>query len=375
MEIEELIRIVNLDFYTGVPDSLLRPLCDYLIKKYGTNPAHHVIAANEGNCTAIGAGYYLASGRVPVVYMQNSGEGNMINPAASLLHPEVYAVPMLFIVGWRGEPGVYDEPQHIYQGKITGKLLDDLGIETFIIRRDSGRQEVEEAMKKFRHVFDMGGQAAFIICKDALIYKEEVHYKNGYQMVREDIIRHIVSVSGKDPIVSTTGKASRELYEIREQMGTGHDKDFLTVGSMGHSSSIALGIALQKQAARIWCIDGDGAVLMHMGSMAVIGSTSPDNLIHIVINNESHETVGGMPTAAKTTDLVLAARACGYLYAARADTFEQLDRELNRIKMQKGPCFLEVKCAMGARRNLGRPTIGTQENKKRFMDYLKSEEI
>lgn len=370
MRAEDFIQMIGADFYTGVPDSLLSPLCNCLMKTYGEDPKHHIIAANEGNCTAIAAGYHLATGRVPVVYMQNSGEGNMINPAASLLHPEVYAIPVLFIIGWRGEPGKHDEPQHIYQGRVTGKLLEDMEIDTFVIREDTGKEELSAAMNRFKDAFEKGRQAAFIVCKNALSYEEKIIYQNNYTMVREEAVRHIAEIADEDPVVSTTGKISRELFEIREEKGTGHNYDFLTVGSMGHSSSIALGIAMQNPKAKIWCIDGDGAVLMHMGAMAVIGKAAPNNLIHIVINNESHETVGGLPTAAETTNLVLAAKACGYSYAESADTFEQLDVELNRAKRREGLSFIEVKCAIGARKDLGRPTTTTLENKEKFMRYL-----
>jgi phosphonopyruvate decarboxylase len=298
MKVEKLVEIISSDFYTGVPDSQLKALCNYLIARYGIDPHHHIIAANEGNCTALAAGYHLATGKIPVVYMQNSGEGNIINPVASLLNDKVYAIPVVFIVGWRGEPGVHDEPQHIYQGEVTVKLLEDMDIKSFIIGKETTDAEVENAMAEFRTILTAGKDVAFIIRKGALTDAPIVKYKNDNTMVREEIIQHIVKVSGEDPIVSTTGKASRELFEIRVANGQCHKFDFLTVGSMGHSSSIALGVAINKPDRRIWCIDGDGAVLMHMGAMAVIGANKPKNLIHIVINNGAHETVGGMPTVA-----------------------------------------------------------------------------
>ena len=372
MKVENLVKIIGADFYTGVPDSQLKALCNYLMNTYGIDGRHHIIAANEGNCTALAAGYHLATGRVPVVYMQNSGEGNIINPAASLLSDKVYAIPMLFIVGWRGEPGIHDEPQHIYQGKVTVKLLEDMDIETFVIGKDTSDDEVKEAFEGFRSVFAQGRQAAFVIRKGALSYDGKVTYSNSNTMVREEIIRHIAAAAGEDPIVSTTGKASRELFEIREANGQSHKYDFLTVGSMGHSSSIALGIALNKPHQRIWCIDGDGAVLMHMGSMAVLGANAPENMIHVVINNGAHETVGGMPTVAGKIDLVGAAKACGYPYAACADSFGALDRELEAAKNRGTLSFIEVRCSIGAREDLGRPTTTALENKQNFMEYLKT---
>ena len=371
MKVEELVRIIGSDFYTGVPDSQLKALCNYLMNTYGIDSGHHIIAANEGNCTAIAAGYHLATGKVPVVYMQNSGEGNIINPVASLLNDKVYAIPTVFIVGWRGEPGIHDEPQHIYQGEVTLKLLEDMDIKTFVIGKDTTDEEVSDAMNDFKAVLASGKDVAFVIRKGALSYDGKVVYKNDNKMLREEIIRHITAVSGDDPIVSTTGKASRELFEIREANKQPHKYDFLTVGSMGHSSSIALGVALNKPEKKIWCIDGDGAVLMHMGAMAVIGANAPSNMIHIVINNGAHETVGGMPTVASDIDIVSIAKACGYKYAVSVDDFDALDARLSEAKKRDGLSLIEVKCSIGARDDLGRPTTTALENKQNFMNYLK----
>ena len=371
MKAEKLVEIIGADFYTGVPDSQLKALCNYLMNTYGIDQKHHIIAANEGNCTALAAGYHLATGKVPVVYMQNSGEGNIINPVASLLNDKVYAIPMIFIVGWRGEPGVHDEPQHIYQGEVTVKLLEDMDVRTFIISKDTTEDELSAAMEGFRKELANGKQVAFIVRKGAIKYDEEVVYKNDNKMIREDIIRHIAKASGEDPIVSTTGKPSRELFETRTANGQSHKYDFLTVGSMGHASSIALGVAINKPDRRIWCVDGDGAVLMHMGSMAVLGANAPKNMIHIVINNGAHETVGGMPTVASKIDLVAIAKACGYPHAICVDDFDSLDRELEAAKARDELSFIEVKCSIGARDDLGRPTTTALENKQNFMEFLK----
>ena len=373
MKAEKFTEILGADFYTGVPDSQLKALCNYLMNTYGIDPKHHVIAANEGNCTALAAGYHLATGKVPVVYMQNSGEGNIINPVASLLNVKVYAIPVMFVIGWRGEPGIHDEPQHIYQGEVTVRLLEDMGIKTYILGKETTEEELREAMKDFESVLAEGKDVAFVIRKGALTYDGKVVYENDNEMKREEIIRHIIQVSGEDPVVSTTGKASRELFELREAFGQSHKYDFLTVGSMGHSSSIALGIAAQKPDTKIWCIDGDGAVLMHMGAMAVLGSEHPGNMIHIVINNGAHETVGGMPTVAAGVDLPAVAKACGYPFAVSVDSFESLDSELKAAKARHALTLIEVKCAIGARDDLGRPTTTAKENKENFMEYLKEQ--
>lgn len=372
MKVESFVNIIDSDFYTGVPDSQLKALCNFLMDKYGIDPKHHIIAANEGNCTALAAGYHLATGKVPVVYMQNSGEGNIINPVASLLNDKVYAIPVIFVVGWRGEPGIHDEPQHIYQGEVTVKLLEDMDIATFVIGKETTEEEVSAKMSEFREILSSGKDVAFIIRKGALTDAPKVEYKNDNKMIREEIIQHIVKSSGEDPIVSTTGKASRELFETRVANGQSHKYDFLTVGSMGHSSSIALGVAINKPEQRIWCIDGDGAVLMHMGSMAVLGANKPNNLIHVVINNGAHETVGGMPTVASDIDLVAIAKACGYPYAVSVDSFEDLDKELDAAKDRNELSLIEVKCSIGAREDLGRPTTTALENKQNFMDYLRT---
>ena len=370
MRVENFVKIIGSDFYTGVPDSQLKALCNYLMDTYGIDPKHHIIAANEGNCTALAAGYHLATGKVPVVYMQNSGEGNIINPVASLLNSKVYAIPVIFIIGWRWEPGIYDEPQHIYQGEITVKILEDMGIESFIIGKETTDDEVVAKMEEFRSILADGKDVAFVIRKGALTEAPKVEYKNENSMMREEIIQHIVKASGEDLIVSTTGKASRELFETRVANGQSHKYDFLTVGSMGHSSSIALGVAINKPEARVWCVDGDGAVLMHMGALAVLGVIKPKNMIHVVINNGAHETVGGMPTVAGSIDIVAIAMACGYPNAVAVDCFEDLDRELEVAKGRNELSLIEVKCSIGARNDLGRPTTTALDNKMSFMKYI-----
>lgn len=357
------------EFFTGVPDSQLKPLCNYLMATYGIS-SKHVIAANEGNAVGLAAGYHLATGKVPVVYMQNSGEGNVINPVASLMNDKVYGIPCLFIIGWRGEPGVHDEPQHVYQGLVTVKLLEDMDIKSFVIDKETTEEEIKGVMVEFKELFKKGKQAAFVVKKGALSFDGKVKYSNQNQMLREEIIEKAVEVIGDGVIVSTTGKASRELFEIRERRGEGHGKDFLTVGSMGHSSSIALGIALNKPNKKIWIIDGDGSTLMHMGAMAVLGANEPSNVIHLLINNGAHETVGGMPTVGAKTDFIGIAKACGYKKAVKVTTYEELTTALKEAKNLNELCFIEATCNIGARDDLGRPTTTARENKENFMKEL-----
>lgn len=365
--IAQLQRIASSHFL-GVPDSQLKALCNYLYKNCGISP-DHIIAANEGNCTALAAGYYLATGKVPVAYMQNSGLGNVVNPVASLLNDKVYGIPCVFVIGWRGEPGLKDEPQHIFQGAVTLDLLKVMDIASFVVRKDTTEQELAAQMAEFQPLLAAGKSVAFVIAKEALTYDEKVSFKNDFTMTREEVIRHITAFSGEDPIVSTTGKASRELFEIRVRNGQPHKYDFLTVGSMGHSSSIALGIALSKPHTKIWCIDG--AALMHMGALAVIGSQRPRNLVHIVINNGAHESVGGLPTAARSASLAKVAEACGYVNVKTVGTFAELDAALKDARNADELTFIEAKTAIGARADLGRPTTSAMENRDGFMAYLK----
>ncbi len=373
MEVDRFIDILETDFYTGVPDSQLKGLCDFLMEKYGINQKHHIIAANEGNSVALAAGYFLATGRIPVVYMQNSGEGNIINPVASLLNNNIYAIPEIFIIGWRGEPNVHDEPQHIFQGRITLKLLSDIDVDYFVLTKDTTDEEVANQMLIFKKVLEQGKSVAFVVKKGALTYSKKTVYKNNNTIFREEVIKHITDCAKDDLIISTTGKASRELFEIREKNKQSHKYDFLTVGSMGHCSSIALGIALNTPTKKIWCIDGDGAVLMHMGAMAIIGNSNPDNFIHIIINNAAHETVGGMPTVADSINFAEIARGCGYKYIASVDNYDDLDKELKIIKNKNVLSALEIKCKLGSRQDLGRPTTTPIENKKLFMQIVRNQ--
>ena len=348
MQATEFLDILGADFFVGVPDSQLRALCDALMERYG-NHASHIIAANEGTAAGIAAGHYLATGRSPLVYLQNSGEGNIVNALASLLHEKAYAIPLIFVIGWRGEPGVKDEPQHAYQGEVTLPLLKLLQVEHFVLAKETRGEDVRAAMERFRSSLEEERSVAFVVRKGALTHDTKVSYKNGYRLRREEAIRTILDAADEgDVFVSTTGKASRELFELRE----------------------ARGIALEKKGRRTWCLDGDGAFLMHMGAAAVIAAAKPSNFCHVVLNNEAHESVGGMPTAASSIDFPALARALGYAAAWRAKDGEEIAAALEEMKGQAGPCFLEVRCAVGSRADLGRPTIPPKANKLAMMRFL-----
>lgn len=366
----EQMKDMGVDFFTGVPDSQLKALCDTLYCDY-TLGKDHVVAANEGAAVGIAAGHYLATGKPALVYMQNSGIGNAVNPIASLLDEKVYNIPAVFVVGWRGEPGIHDEPQHVFQGEITVELMELLKIKSFVLTKDTTEEEFMSYVNISKEILESGKSISFIIKKGALKSEKKAIYQNDYNMSREHAIKVIAeNISGEDIFVSTTGKASRELFEIREALGQGHEKDFLTVGSMGHASMIAMGIALEKKDRTVWCMDGDGAAIMHLGSMAICAGTACENLIHIVLNNGAHETVGGMPVDYGNADFSKIAKAVGYTECICVDTEEALKQAVINLKNKSGIKLLEVKVSLGSRDDLGRPTTTPIENKEAFMKYI-----
>lgn len=362
----------GINFYTGVPDSQLKGLCDTLYARYGASGKEHIVAANEGNAIGLCAGHYLATGRPALCYMQNSGLGNAVNPLASLMDGQVYGLPCLLVIGWRGEPGVHDEPQHVKQGEITLGQLDLLGIPYFILDKDMDETAFRAGFAALQAAMAEGRVAAVVVRKGALSYSARPDYRNDRSMTREAAAEVIVREAGaRDIFVSTTGKLSRELFEIRERLGQGHEKDFLTVGSMGHAGMIALAIALAKPERRVWCLDGDGAALMHLGALPVIAQRSPANLIHVVINNAAHETVGGMPVCEGALDVSAMARAAGYPTILRADSPETLADALKTAQTCGQLSLVEVLCANGARADLGRPTTTPQQNRDALMTFIR----
>ena len=365
----EKLKENGIDCFAGVPDSLLKNICAYITDH--SDPKHNIITANEGAAIGFAAGHYLATGQPACVYMQNSGEGNTINPLASLTDKDVYNIPVLLLIGWRGRPGVHDEPQHVKQGKVTLGLLEVMGIGYEVLSKEEEKAVAQidtavDALKR-KDVF------ALVIEKDTFDdYKLQNKEENDLTMSREEAIQTVASVlDPKDVIVSTTGMISRELFETREAWGQGHERDFLTVGSMGHASQIALGIALEKQDRRVWCFDGDGATIMHMGSMAIVASKKPVNYIHVVFNNGAHDSVGGQPTVGLKIDLPAIAKAAGYSAAYSVSTKEELQERLSGLSSATGPVLLEVKVKKGNRKDLGRPTTTPIQNKEALMAFLK----
>ena len=359
----------GIEFFTGVPDSLLKEFC--LCIDDSIVGDKHIIAANEGNAVALAAGYYLAQKSIPLVYMQNSGLGNAINPLLSLCDSDVYSIPLLVLVGWRGEPGVKDEPQHTKQGKVQLELLKALDIPYKIISQNDNQfamqisNGVEIAKTENRPV-------VFLIKKGTFEkYTTEIEKSPIQCMKREEALEIILrNLDDNAIVVSTTGKTSREIFEIREKNGQSHEQDFLTVGSMGHCSAIALGIALAKPHRQVVCIDGDGAMLMHLGSLTSIAILKPKNFRHILMNNEVHESVGGQKTAAKELDMTAIVNSLGSSKIFNAETPADLEHKFIDFVSCPGPSFLEVKIQSGSRENLGRPTIKPVDNKENFMKFL-----
>lgn len=357
-------------FFSGVPDSLLKSFCAYLTDHAGEK--NHIIAANEGGAVALAAGFHLATGKIPLVYMQNSGIGNAVNPLLSLTDSDVYGIPLILLIGWRGEPGVKDEPQHLKQGKVTCSILEAMGI-PYAILADTQPELEKQLAACFAWFSGNSAPYALVVRKDLFApYTLQKNEENEGELSREEAIEEILNNSGPEEIYfSTTGMTSRELYELREKQGRdrGHSRDFLTVGSMGHASQIALAAALGKPEIPVTCMDGDGAVLMHMGSLAIIGSLKPKNFRHILLNNGAHDSVGGQPTAGRKIDMPAIARSCGYAEAVSVSSRVALRSALGQ--RASGPVFIEVKVRKGSRKDLGRPKSTPAENKEALMEALK----
>lgn len=365
----QLLEKQGIDSYYGVPDSLLKSICAYITDT--TDSVHNIITANEGNAIGMACGHYLATGRPALVYMQNSGQGNVINPLLSLMDEEVYNIPVLLLIGWRGEPGIHDEPQHVKQGKVTLSLLETMGISCCVLSEDEeiAARQITEActsMQLYKRPY------ALIARKNTFeSYKLQSTRKNHANLSREEAICSVAAaLEPGDIVVSTTGMISRELYEYRTRSGSSHQSDFLTVGAMGHSSSIAMGVALNKPGRRVVCLDGDGAFLMHMGAAAVVGNAGLQNLRHIVLNNAAHDSVGGQPTVANKLNIGQIAKACGYSHYYQAATAEALTAILPDFLTTPGVNMLEINVKCGSRSDLGRPKEKPRENKASFMRFV-----
>ncbi|MHA1448456.1 MAG: phosphonopyruvate decarboxylase [Candidatus Hodarchaeales archaeon] len=368
-ELWEIFRKLELDFFTGVPDSTFKDWMTFLDKMHGEGLTN-IIACNECEAIAIATGYHLATGNLGIVYMQNAGEGKIVNPITSLCDPEVYSIPVFLLIGWRGEPGKKDEPQHRKMGKITLSMLEILDIPHEILPDDSNKAET--VIRKLKQISLEDSKPVALIIKRGII-NEPVSIReqeSPYRMSREEAIKIIMdNLTGKEMIVSTTGKTSRELYEYRMSENQ-QPRDFYTVGGMGCASAIAFGMTIRNSDRKVLIFDGDGAVLMQMGSLATIGHYSPKNLVHIVFDNSSHDSTGGQPTVSNTADFSKVALACGYKEAKIISIADELAQTIQKLTSTSGPVIIVVKVKKGARADLGRPKTTPIENKKAVMKFL-----
>ncbi|MEK9571721.1 MAG: phosphonopyruvate decarboxylase [Paracoccaceae bacterium] len=363
----------DIGFFTGVPDSLLKGFCSVLLER--TTSQKHVIAPNEGAAIGIAIGHYAATGNVPLVYMQNSGIGNAVNPLISLADPLVMATPIIMVIGWRGEIAengqqIKDEPQHVKQGQITADLLKGLGIPFEIICSNSDFVGVISKLKKI--TLDHSCPTAIIVRRGTFSSSDSSSGNQFKTIVsRENALQKVIeSIESGAAIISTTGMLSRELYELRALKGQ-LQTDLLTVGAMGHAISIATGVACAKPNRQVFCLDGDGSILMHLGALSI--SATMDNLTHVVFNNKSHDSVGGQPTCAPDLSLSDVANSLGYSNVFTVSSEKEVEHILQCRKDLKGSKFIEIICAQGNRANLGRPQISPRKNLNSFSSFLKSE--
>lgn len=354
----------GVDFYTGVPDSTLYEFCACIENSVSVS---HVITANEGNAVAVATGYYLATGKIPLVYFQNSGLGNAMNPLLSLVDHSVYAIPMLLMIGWRGEPEKQDEPQHIKQGKILQRQLNILEIPYEIISEDCDfvciLRNTLSGIKKHKKTM-----ALIIRTNTFSKYKNKslCHITDGKYLTRKNVLNFILKNTQDCIILSTTGITSRELYELRLARGE-LQKDFLNVGSMGHVLSISLGVAISAKNKKIVCLDGDGSLIMHMGSMAITGSIKPENLIHILLDNNSHESVGGQKTVSDTIDFRNLSLSLGYDVFYKVENEHDLGLCGEIINKTKKLTLIQIIIESSSLSIPGRPDTDIKERKECFM--------
>jgi len=363
----DLCKKHDLTFFTGVPDSTFKSWMSFL--NDSKNNMKNTITVNECEAIAVASGYHLATGKLGIVYMQNSGFGKTVNPITSLVDPDVYSIPMILMIGWRGEPGEKDEPQHKKMGRIMTHMLQTMEI-PYEILSDNPNVVDTQLKNAVSMAKKSGGPYALIVRSET--FSEYIGEKTPgkYEMKREDAIITIIDSLNKDDIViSTTGKTSRELFEYREHKKQSHGNDFYTVGSMGCSLAIGFEIA-ENNKRKVFVLDGDGAVLMQLGSFATIGHYKPKNLYHILFDNSVHESTGGQPTVSNTVNFEKVAEACGYKYTSTVKTKIELENEIKNIKNKEGPVLIVVKISAGSRKDLGRPTLTPIQNKKSFMEKL-----
>jgi phosphonopyruvate decarboxylase len=365
----ESLKNLGIDFFAGVPDSLLNNFCLYMVENIPDG--QHVMAANEGNAIAIAAGHYMATGNIPLVYMQNSGIGNATNPLLSLTHDSVYGIPMILVIGWRGDPAFNDHAQHKKQGELTPVLMKDMDIPYEIL--DDENTVVEKFTWAIDKAKEISAPVALIAKKAILTEKvKKQEYPESKLMNREEAVSAVVDVLGEDAIyLGTTGRATREVHEQLKEHGVGEGHEWQNVGSMGHVSSVGLGIALAKPEQKVVVFDGDAAAVMHMGALATNCRYKAGNLIHIVLNNGVNESVGGQPSAGYVVNLTEVAAACGYRTPGHAvETREELQAIMKNYKNGEMPLFLDVHVRQGIRSDMPKLSIDHKAQKDALMKNL-----
>jgi len=360
----------GVNFFAGVPDSLLKEFCACVSKNCDQDT--HLITANEGASVGLGIGYYLGTGNIPMIYLQNSGLGNIINPVLSLASEKVYGIPMLIMVGWRGEPGVKDEPQHVHQGKVMIGSLEGMDLPYVVLSLDE-KIAVEQTQNALGLAREKMSPVVIVVRKNSFESFSVERPLCDLELSREDAVIAVAEMLPEDGVVvCTTGMPSRELFEFRANNNQGHHRDFLTVGGMGHASQIALGLCKAQPERPTYCFDGDGAALMHMGSLAIIGQSTAVNLIHIVFNNGVHDSVGGQPTVGFAVNFCAIAMACGYVSAVEVESREDIIKALEHARGYAGPHFIDIRVRPGNRPDIGRPTTTPEQNKNAIMQYLEA---
>jgi len=365
-EFFSLLKKYDLTFFSGIPDSTFKSFMSFLEKNKGK--LRNIVTVNECEAVAVSAGYHLSTGKIAVVYLQNSGLGKTVNPLTSLCDPSVYSIPILFMIGWRGEPDKKDAYQHHKMGRITIDLLELLDIPYEIITDDI--EKLDKIIRKAKKYMTESKKPYALIIKKNIFEKLNEKEEKGKKPTREEAIKTILkNLKGNEIIISTTGKTSRELFENRKDKNDcGHD--FYNIGAMGCAQSIALGISLNKKDKDVFVFDGDGSVLMQMGALATTGHYCPKNYYHIVFDNKAHDSTGGQPTCSDTIDLKNVSKSCNYKYSKVVDNLKDLETEIKKIKSKKGPLMIVVKIRKGSRDNLGRPPLKPKEYKEKFMKYI-----
>ena len=369
-ELYKLLYKYGVEFYTGVPDSTIKDFCFFLDSNLPKSK--HIIAANEGNSIGIATGYHLSTGKIPLVYMQNSGFGNAINPITSLADKSVFSIPMLIMLGWRGEPETNDAIQHQKDGQIQISLIESLGIPYTILSNNSNNLE-DQIDNSVKLAEEQSSPFFLLVRRNSF---EKSRHKLAYPKIESDMSREyaiseiIKSIENDAAIISTTGKISRELYESRLKQGDDNHKDFRVIGSMGHASSISLGMSISNEKRKVYCIDGDGSIIMHMGALSVIGKYGSSNFRHILLNNFSHDSVGGQASSSDVIDFSILSRSLSYKSYYKIAKKSDFNDIFTEFISSPGPSFLEIVVTQGSRSDLSRPNISPIDNKKSFMEFF-----